>query len=208
MFLSHFRQWHKFMAAQLTFIFALLIMLPGCWVTSIHSLYEEGKDTDVISDQNFVGMWTATDQDKCTTTLTVTAEGVGYSLHSVESGEACSNRGEVSNFQARLVKLDAYRFLDIAPLDKDVCDWCIAQHQIFLVKIDSDALAFTPIDSDWLKAAVAAKTVTLSTLPDDTDKLISPSKDLKEFCRRFAADKTVFKPESAEVLKRAQVGAS
>jgi hypothetical protein len=28
------------------------------------------------------------------------------------------------------------------------------------------------------------------------------SKELKDFCRKFASDKTIFKPESADVFKR------
>ena len=205
MLLSHLCQWRK-LSARLILVFAPLVMLSGC-VTSINSLYVGAKDQELIADQNLVGTWTVTD-DKCTITFTVTLKDFQYALHSTESGGECSDRGEVSNLQARLLKLDAYRFLDISPLDKDVCDMCIPKHQILLVKIDGDTLAVTPIDSDWLKAALAAKTVALSTLPDDTDTVTASSTNLKEFCRRFAADKTVFKPESTWVLKRAQVGAS
>jgi len=198
----------KLIAPQVALILALLCILPGCWVSSIHSLYEESKDQDVITDPNLAGTWTVTDDDQCTTTLTVTMQAAVYSLHTVESGEACSNRGEVSNYQARLVKLDAHRFLDVSPLDKDVCDMCIAKHDILLIKIDADSLAFTPIDSDWLKDALAAKTVTLSTLPDDSDTLTASSGDLKEFCRKFAEDKAVFKPDSTVGFRRAPGGTS
>jgi hypothetical protein len=193
----------KLIPLQIGLLSVFLLVLPACWVTSIHPLYEQGKDDDVVADQNLVGTWAVTDQDKCTTTLTVAGEGVTYNLRYVASSDACSNRGQVFTFQGRLVKLAAYRFLDISPLDKDVCDWCIAKHQIFLVRIDADTLAVTPIDSDWLKAALAAKTVTLSTLPDDTDTLTASSKELKAFCKKFAADKTVFKPDLTAIFRRA-----
>jgi hypothetical protein len=195
----------KLVPLQIGLLSAFLLVLPACWVTSIHSLYEEGKDDDVVADQNLVGTWSVTDQEKCTTTLTVTADGVTYNLRYVASSAACSNREQTFTFQGRLVKLDAYHFLDISPPDKNVCDWCIAKHQIFLVRIGADTLAVTPIDSDWLKAALAAKTVTLSTLPDDTDTLTASSRELKEFCKKFAADKTVFKPESTAIFRRAPV---
>jgi hypothetical protein len=195
----------KLIALQIGLLIAILLALPACWVTSVHSLYGEGKDVDVVTDQNLVGTWTATDRDKCTTTLTVAVEGGTYNLRYSASSDACSNRGETFMFQGKLVKLDVYRFLDIAPLDKDVCDWCIAKHQIFLVRVDADTLAVTPIDSDWLKAALASKAANLASLPGDTDTLISSTQDLKEFCRKFAGDRTVFKPDSTAVFRREPV---
>jgi hypothetical protein len=42
----------------------------------------------------------------------------------------------------------------------------------------------------------------------DTDTLTSPSKELKEFSRKFAGDKTVFKPESTFIFKRVEARAS
>jgi hypothetical protein len=56
---------------------ATLLLLSGCWVTSINALYDDGTvdnphdDPDVVFDQSLVGTWTATN-DKCTTLLTIT----------------------------------------------------------------------------------------------------------------------------------------
>jgi len=101
-----------------------------------------------------------------------------------------------------MVKLDSHYFLDVSPMDDAVCDMCAAKHDILLLKIDKAALSFTPIDSDWLKKSIEAKTVTLSTVAGDTDTITASSKDLKAFCRQFADSKEVFKTESALMFKR------
>jgi hypothetical protein len=68
--------------------------------------------------------------------------------------------------------------------------------------LDKTTLSITPIDSDWLKKSIAAKTVTLATLGDDIDTITASSKELKAFCRRFAGDMAVFRPESTSTFKR------
>jgi len=174
-----------------------MLALSGCWVESINPLYEEGvfrsKDPDVVFDQRLTGTWSVTD-DKCTTVLTISAKGDVYDLQSKQQGKGCASRGEKSRQQARLVKLDAHYFLDISPLEKDVCEMCLAKHTIYQVKIDRDSFSLIPIDSDWLKNAVEKKIVTLATLPDKTDTLTASSADLKAFCRKYADDPEAFKP--------------
>jgi hypothetical protein len=194
--------------AAIAVAIAGLLVLSGCWVESINSLYEEAsidnphKDPDVVFDQGLTGSWSTVDDDKCTTLLTIASKDELYDLQSTEQGEGCSDPGKKSRYQARLVKLDAYYFLDISPMPDDVCEMCLAKHTILQVKIDKDAFSLTPIDSDWLKKSLAAKAVVLPTLPNDTDMLTASSADLKGFCRKFAGDKAVFKPESMETFKR------
>jgi hypothetical protein len=103
------------------------------------------------------------------------------------------------------VKLDSHYFLDLSPVDGDVCTMCLARHEIFLAKFNKDSLSLTPIDSDWLKKSIALKTVMLATVSGDTDTITASPKDLKAFCRQFAEDKTAFKPVSTETLKRSAV---
>jgi hypothetical protein len=182
---------------------AVLLALSGCWVTSVNGLYEEGllskKDPDLVFDQSLIGSWTVID-DKCTTLLTIAAKDDVYDLQSAKQGEGCSD--DKTHLQARLVKLDAHYFLDLSPLDGDVCAMCLAKHDILLVRFDRTTLSFTPIDSDWLKKSLEAKMVTLATLAGDTDTITASSKDLKAFCRKFAENREVFKPQSTDTFKR------
>jgi hypothetical protein len=98
--------------------FTILLLLSGCWVTSVNALYDDGTfdsphdDPDVIFDQSLVGTWIASG-DKCTTLLTITDKNHIYDLQSAEQGEGCSE--EKSHYQARLVKLDSHYFLDLTP---------------------------------------------------------------------------------------------
>jgi hypothetical protein len=193
--------------AGIALAFACLLVLPGCWVTSINPLYEDGflssKDSDVVFDQSLIGSWTDVG-DKCAAPLTITAKDEVYDLQSKDRSEdeRCAESDKPSHYQARLVKLDTYYFLDLSPWEDEVCPMCLAKHEIFLAKFDKTTLSITPIDSDWLKKALAAKTVTLATLGDDPDTITASSKDLKAFCRRFAGNKAVFKPESTSTFNR------
>jgi hypothetical protein len=191
----------------IAFALAALWVLPGCWVTSINGLYEESTidnpytDPDLVFEQSLIGSWVHSD-DKCTTLLTIASEKEVYNLRSTDQGEGCDTQDKPYRYQARLVKLDTYYFLDVSPMDDDVCNMCLAKHNIFLAKFDKATLSLTPIDSDWLKKSLAAKTISLATLAGDTDTLTASSADLKSFCRRFAADEAVFKPSDAYALKR------
>ncbi len=186
---------------------AAMLVLPGCWVTSINGLYDEGSiddphdDPDLAFDQSLVGSWTKVG-DECTTPLTITSKNGVYDLQSTGKGEGCGDSDKPSRYQSRLVKLDTHYFLDVSPLPDNVCDMCLAQHNIFLVKLVKDTLALTPIDSDWLKKSLAAKTVTLATVAGDSDTITASSGELKAFCRRFAEDKAAFKPDSTETFNR------
>ncbi len=182
--------------AATALVLAGLLVLPGCWVESINALYEEGflssKDPDVVLDERLAGSWSVI-EDKCTIVLTISAKDDTYNLESTEKGEGCSDAGKKSRYQARLVKLDTRYFLDVSPRPDDVCEMCLAKHTIYQTKIDKDSFSLAPIDSDWLKNAVEHKKVVLTTLPDDSDTLTAPAKELKAFCRKYADDPEAFK---------------
>ncbi len=193
---------------------ATALVLAGCSVASINSLYEDvtPKDPDIVFEKGIIGAWTASDA-KCVTTVTITSNEDIYDLQSVDEGQGCPEPAQKIRQQARLVRLGTYYFLDISSRPDDVCEACLALHQIFLTSFTKDTITLIPIDADGLRAAISAKKVTLSTVPEDP-KMIIPerpltltalSKDLKAFCHGFAEDKTVFKPESAEMLKRTQL---
>jgi hypothetical protein len=187
--------------AGIASVFASLLVLSGCWVTTINPLYEDNfssKDPDIVSDQSLIGSWIEVGE-KCTAPVTITAKNEVYDVQSTGRGEGCSDSVGPSHFQARLVKLDGYLFLDVSPAAESVCGMCIARHNIYLAEFDKTTLTIIPIDSDWLKKAIAAKAVSLATMPDDSDTLVASTKDLKAFCRKYAGDKEVFRPDSTDV---------
>src|SRR5580700_2290148 len=102
--------------AWIALALAGLLVLSGCWVSSINPLYDEGtwdhphKDPDVVLDRGLIGFWTVTDK-KCATVLTVALEKDVYDLQSTEEGEGCDE--DKSHRRAKLVKLGTHYFLDI-----------------------------------------------------------------------------------------------
>lgn len=92
--------------------------------------------------------------------------------------------------------------MDLTARPEDVCEMCLRVHWIFLVRQEKDSFTLTTIDSDWLKEAEHKKAVTLATLPNDTDTLTASPKELKEFCRKYAGDSAVFKPDPNFTFKR------
>jgi hypothetical protein len=203
MFLAGFVRCRRI--AGLLLSLAASVVLSGCWVESINPLYDEGtwdhprRDADLAFDQGLTGTWSASDH-KCTTILTIGARDQVYDIQSATQGDECSE--DKTRRQARLVKLDAHYFLDVSPTDDTVCDMCLAKHDIFLAKFDEYSLALTPIDSEWMQKAVAAKRVRLATLAHDADTLTASTNELKAFCRKYADNEAVFKRDSAETFER------
>lgn len=190
-----------------TILFALvgLLVLPGCWVRSISGLYDAGlfeSDKDQIFDPGLLGTW-GISLDKCSTTVTISAEGKEYRWLTSSVGEGCDKDGQDKSYSdAILFKLDEHQFLDLTARPEDVCEMCMRVHWILLIRQEKDAFTLTPIDSDWLKDAEQRKTVTLATLPNDTDTVTASPKELKRFCRKYADNTAVFKPDSNFTFKR------
>jgi len=183
---------------------ASLLLLTGCWVSSVNGLVENGlydRDPDITYDQTLIGAWQET-SDNCTVTLTISAKDQVYDFSTSGKGDGCSDPGKIQYYRARLVKLDKHLFLDLFPRSDDVCEMCLPLHWIFLVQVDKGTLSLIPIDQPWLRSALEQKVVTLTTMPGDTDVLTASAKDLKAFCRRFADNGEVFKPLLDLTFKR------
>jgi hypothetical protein len=64
-------------AAGVVLALTALLVLPGCWVSSVNGLVEGGlfrSDPDVTFDQRLTGAWEVT-SDNCTEILTITKRG-------------------------------------------------------------------------------------------------------------------------------------
>jgi hypothetical protein len=178
--------------------------MSGCWVTSINGLDESTlshPDPDKIFDTSLVGSWGIT-SDNCSSVLKIGGSDHVYNWEWRALSEACTDKEKVLYYESELFRLDNHLFLDLSARSEDVCELCRAVHWIFLLRVDKDSLTLTPIDSEWLKQAKEQNTVTLATLPDDTDTIMASAKDLKAFCRKYADDKNVFQLTSAFVFKR------
>jgi len=184
-----------------------LLVLPGCWVDSINGLSEAkylGSDKDQAFDPILLGAWTKTntdEEDDCTITVNVTAEGKEYHWKVTSKGRGCSgNKDTIDYYEAELFKLGDHEFLDMTARANDVCTACIAVHWIFKVDAEKDSLTLSVIDSDWLDEAENNNVTDLGPARGNRDMLTASPNELKDFCRKYAADEDVFKP--AFILER------
>jgi len=190
-----------------------LLALPGCWVYSTEPLYEEHlpkPDPDLIFDQTLVGSWGQVQND-CPWILTILGNQQAFEL-TMAPGPECKTEDKATRYEGHLVNLDKHRFLDIAAQSDDVCDLCLPLHTFLLVSQENDNLVLVPIDLDWMTQALTAKKVVLDHLQrkesshevliaHDAVVLTASSKELKEFARKYADDKAVFKSDSDATLK-------
>lgn len=181
-----------------------LLMLCGCWVTSINGLDQgdlDHYDEDRTFDPALQGS-SITNDLSCAIILDITSEHHAYHLEKTSFGEHCEDSGKTFYSEADLYQLGNHRFLDVTARSTDVCKMCIAIHWIFEVQTAKDSLYLLPIDSEWLKSAEMNKTVALATVPDDPETLTALPADLKAFCRKYAEDQRVFSRLSRLSFKR------
>jgi len=191
---------------------ASLMVLPACWVYSVHPLYDENlsPDPDLIADPSLLGAWLRMDEG-CHWTLRIAANGPRYELK-MAPGEGCKSDEEASDYEAHLLKLGNHRFLDVSSQQEVCAGVCPPLHSFFLVSQTSTNLALTPIDHDWMVQSINSKKVTLEHLPNssrpseplktsDAITLTAPSSELKKFVRQYADDKSAFNADSAAVIK-------
>jgi len=196
----------KLIALQIGSLFALLLILPGCWVVSIEGLDESEWRGSVDHDRTFdpvlLGAWLIPSPG-CVATINITADNDEYLARQTSEGEECSEEDKKEiNYRSKLYKLDQHLFLDVTARSRDACELCIPVHWIFLIRIEKDSLILAPIHSEWLKEGLESKTVNLSTLSNETDVITATPKELKDFCRKYADNKEAFIVTPTMVLKR------
>ena len=191
--------------AEVVLVLAVSLGFSACWVTSINPLYEKSttgisqRDPEIVFEPSLVGSWVDV-SDPCGTVTITSEDNEVYEVRSGSSGDKRCSESPTS-LQARLLKLGTHYFMDISPMDDDVCAMCLPRHQVVLAEFDKTTLSLVPIDSDWLQRAVATKTVTLATLADNADTITASSRDLKAFCRKYAEDKEVFRADSNDAAR-------
>jgi len=205
---GHVRSRSAVRIAAIVLAVAGLLVLPGCWVQSINGLSEAGlfgTDKDQTYDPGLLGAWTKTKEDDCVLTLNVTGDGKPYHWKITGEGPDCSGKkGEIDYYEAELYKLGDHRFLDLTARTEDLCNACVAVHWIFKIDSEKDSFSLSAVDSDWLDKAEKEKTVTLATAHGNHDMLTASPKELKEFCRKYADDLDVFKPDPQFTFEKKQ----
>jgi hypothetical protein len=180
-------------------IVVLSVALSGC-VSSVFPLY---TDKDLRTDATLVGTWKEKDDGDESWTFTKRDES-SYTLV-VKEGQ------KSSPFEARLVQLGKYRFLDIAAdgdgLDNaDLIDLykmtLIPGHLFIKVTAIEPVLRMALLDHKWMRQYLEAHPGELAHRLDGGDGivLVAPTRDLQSFLLRHAENKDAF-GESSELKK-------
>lgn len=172
-------------SAKILIMLGVAIFLSNC-VPSLHPLF---TDKDVIFDPTLVGTWI--DEDgKSTWTFQKSGENA-YELVYTENEEP-------AKFQAHLLKLGDFLFLDIFPEESGMKNGLykgllIPAHGFSRIWMEGDSVRLAYLDPDWLKGMIDQKKVKIDhDFIDQSIILTAQTKDLQKFALKYAEDAKAF----------------
>lgn len=174
------------MKILLTFGIALLI--SGCLQPSLHPLFTE---KDLVFDPALISAWVGENEKK--TWILQKAGDHTYDLF-------WEGEGDSAKYEAHLVRLGKFEFLDIYPQVPEMCDdaLLIPAHTFLRIWRDGDILRTAMLDPDWLEDMIARKKVKIAhERLDDRIVLTASTKELQKFILKYAEDINAF-PDPAE----------
>ncbi len=181
-------------SVKIMILLGVAIFLCGC-VPSLHPLF---TDKDLVFDPALVGTWV--DEDGKDTWKFRKSGESAYELVYTENEEP-------AKFQAHLLKLGDFLFLDIFPEDPGMKNGVykgllIPAHGFSRVWIEGDSVRLAYLDPDWLKQMIDKKHVKIDhDFIDKTIILTAQTKKLQNFALKYAEDAEAF-PYKAVLHRR------
>jgi len=179
-------------------VFIVLVFLfGGCIVTSVHPLYFE---ENVVYDPALLGTWSEKGENEAW--LFKKGKDNTYQLFIFDE----ESSGE---FEARLVRLGDYLFLDIFPEEQQSGNvlynlHMVQMHSFIKVSIEEDVLHLTPLDKEWFDTMMKQKKITIRhEKRDDLYVLTASTKELQEFVLKYADNEEAF--EFGDLYRRKNV---
>ena len=180
---------------RLALVFLLLLLLPACWVYSVHPLVAD--DDELAFDKELLGAWS--DASGCALTFSRFFDEkmyrVVYAAPPAGPGGGCLiDRGQTAAFDGRMIEIGHFRFLDLFPVDRESRHHQIRLHSFYRIKVEREALQLTPLNLDWLRQQVREHRLSLEGR-DDADQafvLTSITKDLQDFLRAYGGSEEAF----------------
>ena len=181
-------------ALKLTVALGLAVLLAGC-VPSLHPLYTE---EDLVYDPALVGTWTE--------------EGGKDSWTFQKSGDNAYNliyteEGVPARFDAHLVRIGEFLFLDTYPGEPDIKNdfyllHLIPAHTFSRIRMEGHVLSYAMLDLDWLKKMISEKKVDIGHEKMEGGILLTaPPKELQGFFIKYAEDNKAF-PDPRELHRQ------
>lgn len=167
-------------------LIALVLFWTSACIPSLFPLY---TDAELVTDARLAGSWRATDEDDLLWTFG--PAGNFYRL-------AIFDDGSCAQFEARLVALDEYLFLDLYPSDPKFANGMYSNHFLrvhtfYRIEITESRLEISALDIDWLKRQVDDGTLQARLLEvDDTTVLANPTPQLQRLAVAMAATPGAF----------------
>jgi hypothetical protein len=193
--------------------------MVGC-IPSLHPLYTE---KDLVFDSSLLGTWVFVDPEENRHSmswvfqkskeyadsydLTITEEEFGFTELDRVVDDYCaaitgsprkniqSEPGEPYTFEARLVRLGKYLFLDIFPQKIGVKNSyyvisMIPTHMFFKIKIKKNILRIGMMSPEWLEELIDQKEVNLKHLRDEERGMIltASTEELQKFIVQYAEE--------------------
>ena len=163
----------------------LAALMAGC-VPSLHPLFTE---EDLVYDPALVGTW-AEEEGEDIWTFRKSGENA-YDLIYTEEGVP-------ARFDAHLVRIGEFLFLDTYPGEPDIKNGfylvhLVPAHTFLRIWIEGDVLRYAMLNLDWLKKMIAEKKVEIGHEQVDGDVVLTAStKELQEFFLKYADDDKAF----------------
>ena len=176
-------------------ILCFTLLMAGC-VRSLHPLY---TDKDLTFMTGLIGSWTEESGSKDTWIFQQSGETSYDLIH--------TQKGAPARFEAHLVKLDKYLFLDLFPDQPDTKNdfyksHLIPAHTFSRIWIEGDVIRLALFDNDWLKEMIAKKAVTIQhERIEDGIILTARTEDLQKLVLTYANDEQAF-PKPSELHRR------
>jgi hypothetical protein len=169
----------------------LLAIITGC-VPSLNPIY---TDKDIIFDAALVGTWGSGDaREKW---IFSKSDGNRYKLQQTDSD------GITAEFDARLVRLGDYKFLDLFLVNVDerytkLNGWAafslIPAHLVLQVHEIGPKLKISAMNPDWVKEWLEKNPKSLEhrKLTDDRYVILATTKDLQKFVLQHSSEEGLF----------------
>lgn len=172
------------------------LLLSGCFVHSLHPLYDQGGP-ELVSDPSLVGAWQiAKGVDDHPATLAITQGKDGF------YGLKYSEQGKNTQLRGALVQIGPQRYLDVWLDSLEQFDQIstvseahlLPAHSFWKITRDGDSVSLACLNYDRLKKSIEGGQVALDHTPVAGDPIVltgSPAQ-LRAFLAKYGADPANF----------------
>lgn len=191
-------------------ISAIVSLTMSCLVTSIHPLYTE---KDLIFVTELLGTWAGEEEEDIWTFNQSGKNAYELVIRQQRSSKETEgpydylDYSEDGEYEAHLVKLGKFLFLDIYPDEPEIEEYgydfhLVPVHSFWRIWIEKDVMRLAYLSEDWLEEMLNKKKVNIAHIRlEDRVVLAAPTEELQKFVLKYAEDSDAF-PEPEDYLRK------